>query len=767
MLQVQLPLKGYTEQSSFSIVPEGMTPSCLNVMPTDVWNGRIRIGTRNGTKKWRTSENAEIDNIQFIGSYRIYESGDLIERLIIVRNGLVYDADPNSATATFRLLSNQGTALLNTTGVVEGVQFADHFFFVDGDHYVQAHLHDPVGASATTSGVTEWGNSSGGGSGPYHTDAIGGSNAGERATLICRWGARIVLAGYKANPTIWFACAPDAPYTTVSGGGGGHTSTDGWTSGSARIGAIGGSSGGDYGTLGDPIRAIFPFGQTGLMFGCSNSFAFLTSDPEFDPNNAQIVTLTKSIGITGPRAWCFGQEKSAYVLAKDGLYLLTPNDFNFNRGNRISAGRLDSFFLRLDFGAPAIGGSSNLAGGTLRSFPTEYGIGSGSDAVILDTDKNIKESSEGLDVAAEASVISFIGADEGEIWPVLHWDPDREGVWMFLTVGGAPSSSLHLFYDAKTDSFWPQRFYDPLMAAPTSVLYIGESRSRSGKFFLCGDDAIAILDRSFPIGVDGWRLDMSNDEQVAQWVRNSLTIGPFLAPLPQRAMLNEIRIDLAEDQYEVPSDFEDLSSPPVVSVSIGDTAQTAVGLASDRLFISNIRETVVDCEDAVQPVSTTLYDCEDATQPSPTTYVLDARFANRPFGEYTKSDPFSSGTSSLYQGPSSYTLIYESSVWRVKWAGSEVEYEQDVASTDPNGQYTTQIDVPRDADPDGALVSGASFSGAEVIEVGTLNVGRNEAIKTRIRSEAMYLTIASDGRPWSIERAALQISQVGKSRGVT
>ena len=758
----QLPFKGFTEQSQFSAVPQGMTPSCINVMPVDVFNGRLRIGTRNGTKKWTDSEGNDIDNVQFIGSYRIYESGTLIERIIIVRNGRVFFGDPQGTTATFTQMSNQAAPKLRSDVAVEGVQFNEHFFFVDGDNYIVAHLHDPTGVSTTTAGVTLWGQAAGGGgggaaTGPYHTDAIGGTSAGQRATVICRWGARIVLAGYKNAPTIWFACAPDMTF--------GHASNDGWDASTERIGAIGGSTGGDFGTLGDPIIAIFPFGQTGLMFACTNSFEFLTTDPEFDAS-AQIVTLTKSIGIAGRRAWCFGQEKSAYILAKDGLYLLSPNDFNFNRGNRVSSGRLDSFFLRLDFGSPATGGSSNLAGGTLRSIASPFGEGTGATATILDVDKNINTAPVGLSIEAEVSVAAFFGIDTGEIWPILHWDPDREGVWIFLSVSGSSSSSLHLYYDAKTDSFWPQRFSDPLMFAPLSVMYIGESRTKSGRFFLCSEDSIVIMDKSFPVGIDGWRINMTNSEQAAQWIRNSLSLGPIIAPLPQRLMLNEIRIDLAEDQYEVPNDFEDLSTSPIVTVSTGDTAQAAIGLKTDVLFIGNIRETTVDGEDATQPVTVDLYDGGSASTTSPPN-LIDGRFGTRPFGEYTKSDPFTSGTSSVYDGPSDYTLVFESSVWRIKWQNTQVEYEQDSPSSNPNGQYTTQIDVPVNDEPDGALVSGASFSSAEVIEVGTLVVGRNEAIKTRIRSEAMYITIASDGRPWSIERASVQVAQVGKSRGAT
>ena len=49
-IPVQLPFGGFTEQSQFSAVPQGMTPSCLNVMPIDPFNKRSRLGQGHGTR---------------------------------------------------------------------------------------------------------------------------------------------------------------------------------------------------------------------------------------------------------------------------------------------------------------------------------------------------------------------------------------------------------------------------------------------------------------------------------------------------------------------------------------------------------------------------------------------------------------------------------------------------------------------------------------------------------------------------------------------
>jgi hypothetical protein len=769
LIPVQLPFGGFTEQSQFSAIPQGMTPSCLNVMPIDPFNKRTRIGQRHGTKSWNTGA------VQFIGTYRVYEGGtNFVEKIIFVRNGLVYWADPNDDTGTATLFGGQGSgALLSTTALVEGVQFNNYFYFVDGTNYVFVDLVTPAGSSA----VDEWGGLSGGGGGgtnhgPYHTDPAG-AGAGDRATLICRWGARLVLAGYRTTPNVWYACAIDAPYPYT--GSSGSSGDDGWT-GSDWLGAISGSTYSDYGTLGDPIVCIFPFGQTGLMFGCTNSIGYMTSDPEFDPN-AALVSLTKSIGVVGQRAWCQGQEKSAYLLGKDGLYQIVPNDFNFSRANRVSAGRLDSFFLRLDFGTPAIGGSSELAGGTLRGLQTTVGSGSGADSKTIDEAAGeLTDAPTDLPVKSTVAVGALIGnLDNGEVFPVLCWDNDREGVWIFLSVSGVERQSVHLYYDTKTNSFWPQRFYDPNMYAPIAVVYVPQNRVNTGKMFLGTDAAISLMDNGYAVGVDGYSSELTEQEQQAQLVRSSLTIGPIIAPLPYRLMLSEVRVDLGDDVYETPSGFTSLEVGPILSVVTGETAQAALGLQTDTIFVNNLNALVVDGGDAPPTVSpSNTYDGGDVSAPSPS--ILDGRFANRPFGDYQQRNPFDTGTDRVFDGPWNWLIYYDDSV-NNSWVlaldaggGSYLdEYVQNVPDIGtPNGQYTTDIQIPVSPDiKDVAIVSGSSFASSSVTEIGVLNEGRNEAIKCRIRSEAMYLTLASDGKPWSIERMSVQAQQVGKSRGST
>jgi hypothetical protein len=733
-------------------------------MPIDVWNGRTRISTRNGTKKYNDG------GVQFMSTYRVYESGALVEKLIFVRAGKVYYANPRSdILATATLFGGQAsTTFLNTDTLVEGVQFNENFYFVDGDHYVFVKLTTPSASNA----VAVWGLDSTNDHGPFRTDPDSVAT-GERATLICRWGPRIVLAGYKSTPNIWYACAPDQPFPHTGAGGTGAP-VDGWT-GADILGAVSGSTYADYGTLGDPIVAIFPFSQSGLMFACTNSFSFLTTDPVFE-ESASMVNLTRSIGIAGRRAWCQSQEKGAWILANDGLYYLAPNDFNFNRGSRVSAGRLDSFFLRLDFGTPAIGGSGPLGGGTLESLLTSDGSPTGASSTVITSDGKISTTNDQRPILIQSQVASLIGnaLAAGQVFPCLCYDPDREGVWMFLSVSGTESASVHLFYDLKTDSFWPQRFSDPDIYAPISSCYVGTSRQDSGRLFMGGTQSISIIDKEFPIGVDGWNSEMEEDQQRLQFVRSSLTFGPIIGQLPYRLMLNEVRVDLADDKYELPSGFIDASADNeiVLSVSTGDTAQSALGLQTDTLFAININPLVVDGGNASTTVFANTYDGDDATPvPDPPTNFIDGRFAVRPFGQYTQDDPFASGTDRVYNGPWNWVLRWDQTdTWTIALQNGlnwDIEYEQvDPDAASPNSAMVTVRQNPITPDvKDNALVSGASFPDSEVTQIGSIVYGRNTAQKCRIRAEAMYLTIASDGKPWSIERASAVVSQVGKSRG--
>ncbi len=225
-----------------------------------------------------------------------------------------------------------------------------------------------------------------------------------------------------------------------------------------------------------------------------------------------------------------------------------------------------------------------------------------------------------------------------------------------------------------------------------------------------------------------------------------------------------------------------LGSPParndrkvLIMVSTGETAQSAVGLQTDALYAININAIEIACGSAQLAPASPLYDGGGASSSSPTNRI-DGRFAIRPFGEYQQNDIFASGSSRVYDGPGDFIIRYDTALtpdaWTIERIIStgptvyEVEYKQVVADEDGlNSLMVSDIQNPIGRDPDNANISGASFPTSQVFEIGQLDPGRNNAKRCRIRSEAMFMTVAADGRPWSVERMSAVLAQVGKSRG--
>ena len=53
-IALNLPMRGYIESTKFTAVPEGFTQGCLNVLPRDVANSRMRIASRNALVSYST-----------------------------------------------------------------------------------------------------------------------------------------------------------------------------------------------------------------------------------------------------------------------------------------------------------------------------------------------------------------------------------------------------------------------------------------------------------------------------------------------------------------------------------------------------------------------------------------------------------------------------------------------------------------------------------------------------------------------------------------
>ena len=707
-----LPYKGWTTDTQFSTVPPGFSQDMLNVMPVDQGRRRLRLSSRAGFNPIYDFATAGpiqcmVRCVAYTGNAGLLKTV-IKDRTIIVKAGLVYyleqGLEPQLCNVATGLSAPTHTPALDASvKTVEGVQFNDYVYLCDGINYVKVDI------SLTTPQVQKWVD-------PYdhvrvNVGGVGGSN--NYATLIARYGARIVLSGVADAETNWFMCHIDNPEDWSPTGPGGDTDA-----------IAGGSS--EYGTLGDRIIALIPLGNTGMLFAGQRSMSYLTVDPALDPN-PQIITLSRSIGIVGPRAYCYGPEKIAYILGYEGLYRVSPNDFSLDRGNLISLNVLDSFFSKTQW--------------------------------------------EDIDA-------------------VLTYDIELRGVWIWLTRKDQPSVSVHLFYSEQTGGFFPQRLYEPefygalsscqaiVTDGRTPVVLMGSAQGKIGYFDY---RIIAGIDGYPASGYSATYTSPTPAESVERRVLSNLSIGPMLGDLGVRVMLRDVLVELNSEEHLPDTAVKGNLPRPTLALSYGDTAEKAIASSLTTVRFVQVLSVTVDGGVAGTSSFASTIDGDDVT-PTTITAWEDGGYAPTSFGNYEARSTFVDPEDRVYDGAvpdSEYKLQREMWDSSDRWVvynsdNTSIVYVQQalngVYSEDPTvGEYRFR--------PDGVTTSAglqsddtANFEGvlleAENLALGELYEGNNNHFRCRVRAGAAYLQLSSQGYPWALERASVLIEPVGPRRTV-
>jgi len=125
----------------------------------------------------------------------------------------------------------------------------------------------------------------------------------EKAYLGYRYNGRAVLAGNPDSPHQW------------------HMSRQGdqldwdFTAADAQSPVAGQDV--DAGVLGDVIRALIPYHDDYLIFGCSNSIYWLQGDPM---SGGSMATVSDDTGIFGANSWCWTDGGTLYFWGANGVY---------------------------------------------------------------------------------------------------------------------------------------------------------------------------------------------------------------------------------------------------------------------------------------------------------------------------------------------------------------------------------------------------------------------------------------------------------------
>lgn len=725
-VSVALPYRGINVDSAYSALPSGFTVDALNVVPYDAFKGKLRLGQRRpllGAFEFNDTSPAVTREVQAIIRADAFVGGVLKQRCFVIAGGEVWKIDPGENSAT--KLTQSLTRKIKETGYVGTAVFGQYLYITDGLCYRKVDI------TVSTPSVVAW-------SGPENqiraTGATtnGNNETGNRAPLLCRFGGRLVLAGIPESPNVWFMSRINDP--------------DHWDNtgtGNTPHEAIAGSSSQQFGIPGEPIVALIPVGESGLMFATRHGLTYLTADPVVD--GARMIEMSRSVGIISERAWCSSDSQVIYLMAQDGMYRIVPNEFQVTKSGRVTSGRLDSYFQQQDFDA------------------LNCVLGYDAEA------QNVHVMLSRTDLP-DSSVHLLYNQPTDSFWPI------QTGWAMFR----APTCAGEF----------------PLGDARAPILAFGSAQGY-----------IAWFDRDLTSGVDGQSatgykslgLTVTNAQAATQRINSNLIFGPVVQPNLAEVMMKDIRVEMSMDISQDDPAFStpiDRLTGPFLSIRSGETAEDAIG---QSLVSVNVVEDMdapafsLDGGGTADFTSDPVAGYTGGVQPSsgnPSfTSALDLFYETPIAGTYSTSD-------TLIQDPGARTYtkgqnrVYNTDPGSVDWRIQHLNpsdynmYRRDetypgTTPQSPSGTYTyyapesyALTPLPLPALPTSKVaprykIGGAVYSSTVITSFDDeLLPGRNDSKRCRIRGQAAYVQIQSYGVPWALERMAVLIEPVSHTKNV-
>jgi len=138
---------------------------------------------------------------------------------------------------------------------------------------------------------------------PYDNDTDTYGSMPAKAYLGCLYRGRCVLSGNPNYPHQWYMSKTGDPWNWD------YSSIDPLTA------AAGNNA--DAGETGDIIRALIPYKDDYLIFGCASTIWVLTGDPA---QGGKIDEVDLTVGMFGANSWCFDGDGNLYFFGTGGIY---------------------------------------------------------------------------------------------------------------------------------------------------------------------------------------------------------------------------------------------------------------------------------------------------------------------------------------------------------------------------------------------------------------------------------------------------------------
>lgn len=127
-----------------------------------------------------------------------------------------------------------------------------------------------------------------------------------KAYLGCLYRGRCVISGDPEHPHQWYMSRQMNPWDFA------------YIANDAQSPVKGGNA--DAGEIGDIIRALIPYKDDYLIFGCATSMWFIAGDPA---EGGSLNELDLTVGIFGANSWCFDGKGNLYFWGTNGIYKTT------------------------------------------------------------------------------------------------------------------------------------------------------------------------------------------------------------------------------------------------------------------------------------------------------------------------------------------------------------------------------------------------------------------------------------------------------------
>jgi len=127
-----------------------------------------------------------------------------------------------------------------------------------------------------------------------------------KAYLGCLYRGRAVISGDPEHPYQWYMSRQGNPWDFA------------YAANDAQSPVAGQDA--DAGEMGDIIRALIPYKDDYLIFGCATTMWFMAGDPTW---SGSLNELDLTVGIFGANSWCFDGAGNLYFWGTNGLYKTT------------------------------------------------------------------------------------------------------------------------------------------------------------------------------------------------------------------------------------------------------------------------------------------------------------------------------------------------------------------------------------------------------------------------------------------------------------